>query len=549
MPPKAPQDEARRKDSENTPAKPIKVPAVEVQEHREALPTKAMPPKAPQDEKPASSRIATNSHPKGPQKDNGKEGDNNKTTSTKKPENKPKPKSPKNPIEEAFQSELKKIIDHKVSSAKQSPPDACSLLYGMGLIKRLRDGNTTVCPGTAAGTSRVRCYPNRGTRTVAKPSSYCDMTNVALDGGLMEVGKLKGIAGEDGHFKYKEGALSVVGCTGDDLKQFGKVPIASQYKGLINSAKTVESLGTCNETIEEPVVALTRNEWAHLLFTACHALNVDIISRVLGLEGKPFRVLFLDSHPMGPFTGLFEALTPGFSVMSGDTLLTKGKRRVCFRRLIVSVTGYNNFMESAATGNPLGCRENPLVVSFRDKIVKHFHHDSIPYPTTPTAIFVSRRPYAHTGFNKSTINRVVLNEKDVEAAVQKQSDKYKIRFVDFATLSFSDQIKVVHSSNILVGVHGAGLVHSLFLPPNSILIEIRLSGSGSNHRNQNIAHHAGALYYGFNTAAAARGNVNLPIETFTKVMLQAVKTLKVWPKMLKNATNMTTTTNTTLPLP
>ncbi|KAL5346701.1 hypothetical protein ACLOAV_008408 [Pseudogymnoascus australis] len=43
--------------------------------------------------------------------------------------------------------------------------------------------------------------------------------------------------------------------------------------------------------------------------------------------------------------------------------------------------------------------------------------------------------------------------------------KVTIDAVDLAAYSFADQLEVIRNTDILVGVHGAGLIHSLFLPP------------------------------------------------------------------------------------
>lgn len=48
----------------------------------------------------------------------------------------------------------------------------------------------------------------------------------------------------------------------------------------------------------------------------------------------------------------------------------------------------------------------------------------------------------------------------------------KLQIVDFASLSFKEQIQVTAGSDILLGVHGNGLSHTLFLPSRAALIEL-----------------------------------------------------------------------------
>lgn len=48
--------------------------------------------------------------------------------------------------------------------------------------------------------------------------------------------------------------------------------------------------------------------------------------------------------------------------------------------------------------------------------------------------------------------------------MKERTPRVAIRLVDFATLSFADQIRVARATDVLVGVHGAGLTHMMFMP-------------------------------------------------------------------------------------
>jgi hypothetical protein len=49
---------------------------------------------------------------------------------------------------------------------------------------------------------------------------------------------------------------------------------------------------------------------------------------------------------------------------------------------------------------------------------------------------------------------------------------YLIRLVDTASLSIAEQISIMRKTDYLIGVHGAGLSLSIFMPPHSVLHEI-----------------------------------------------------------------------------
>ena len=49
---------------------------------------------------------------------------------------------------------------------------------------------------------------------------------------------------------------------------------------------------------------------------------------------------------------------------------------------------------------------------------------------------------------------------------------YLIRLVDTASLSFIKQISIMRKTDYLIGIHGAGLSLSIFMPSQSVLYEI-----------------------------------------------------------------------------
>ena len=65
--------------------------------------------------------------------------------------------------------------------------------------------------------------------------------------------------------------------------------------------------------------------------------------------------------------------------------------------------------------------------------------------------------------------------------------------VALASLRFEDQIRKMRSTNVLVGAHGAGLMHVLFLADEAVLLEIHPSYRLDRHFRL-AARMVGALY-------------------------------------------------------
>lgn len=80
-------------------------------------------------------------------------------------------------------------------------------------------------------------------------------------------------------------------------------------------------------------------------------------------------------------------------------------------------------------------------------------------------LWSSRQPYCCRGGKIYTPKRAIANETQwIDSLGAMLGDGYKIKIVDFGTLSVFESVNVVEQSDIMVGVHGAGLMWSAFLP-------------------------------------------------------------------------------------
>ena len=60
--------------------------------------------------------------------------------------------------------------------------------------------------------------------------------------------------------------------------------------------------------------------------------------------------------------------------------------------------------------------------------------------------------------------RLLVNKEEYISNLKSKFPVVKIELVNFAAFSFAEQLRIVRCTDILVGVHGAGLTHGMFLP-------------------------------------------------------------------------------------
>lgn len=108
-------------------------------------------------------------------------------------------------------------------------------------------------------------------------------------------------------------------------------------------------------------------------------------------------------------------------------------------------------------------------------------------PHEPRVLFISRKD-------------VGTRDLDIEAetAAWLRRRGIKVEVIEMGRLPFEQQVAAVARSNVLVAANGAGMVHSLFLPPEAVVIEVTwrrgdAHGSWPPHY-RNLARYLGRHY-------------------------------------------------------
>ena len=167
------------------------------------------------------------------------------------------------------------------------------------------------------------------------------------------------------------------------------------------------------------------------------------------------QVLFLDNHSDGPYFDLWSmyAGQPPARFSTNNT--------VEHTNLIVPLAGASN---PSWQGHWLEyhCGESVLLQTFSGRVLHFYGIEPEPRRGPLVLTFINRRD-----------SRRLINQDEHLQKLELEFPEVQIRVVDFAELTFVEQLRVAQSTDILVGVHGAGLTHGFFLPPGSAVIELR----------------------------------------------------------------------------
>jgi hypothetical protein len=136
---------------------------------------------------------------------------------------------------------------------------------------------------------------------------------------------------------------------------------------------------------------------------------------------------------------------------------------ILFDRMAFVPSGGTSKLSRGGKGESLGCTPSPVITSFISLVM-----DKLPevkaVEATLDAVFIVR--------GVQTSNRRVVS-RSYEELLNRVKDNPKVKVVDFAEVGdIIEQMKIVRSAKALVGQHGAGLTHALWMHQGSKVIEI-----------------------------------------------------------------------------
>ncbi|KAL9077822.1 MAG: hypothetical protein Q9157_003248 [Trypethelium eluteriae] len=177
---------------------------------------------------------------------------------------------------------------------------------------------------------------------------------------------------------------------------------------------------------------------------------MDILSMTKDDQGIPFfhrndmedlQVIWVDDKGPGPYAEI-----------------------ECYDRVIIPNPGASNPLWQG-DWEPRRCTNSTLLETFRRRIYRQFgvaEADLEPKPEDGlTVTLIDRRQTRHLD-----------NQDHYIKKLQERFPKLHIQTLDLWAISFEEQLRILRSTNILVGTHGAGLTGTIFIPPRSNVVEI-----------------------------------------------------------------------------
>jgi len=355
------------------------------------------------------------------------------------------------------------------------------------------------------GPTRFACYKTRQHRHTG------DDTFCAGEGFVIDTGKMTKQQQEPHIFLFEDGAMQ--GTCAPDPILWRNGAFTMWHNGWFGAYRRAEAAGgardlACDHVVDETVVFVSRDNWKHLYWQTGAFFNLFVTYNVLGVQPEDVRIVMLDHWPLGPFKDVMQRAfsNPDLPITTMEQLGKEFGPRVCFRRAVFNLPEYS---AAIVKGRPNGddCSDSELVRAYASHVATSLGAVRTSFDDSKNArpvriVFNSRRNY-----DGRTLLRQLQNEQQLVDELKKRHPSAQVEQVDFAKLTFPEQILAASSADIMVGMHGSGLAHCMFMQEDGVLIEIT-QPEGNLKTFRNLCKWAGKTYVAFPfTKGGAQGSV------------------------------------------
>ena len=234
----------------------------------------------------------------------------------------------------------------------------------------------------------------------------------------------------------------------------------------LSSLQTVDaSLSKDLKQQKTPTFVIERIEAHNLYHTLCEWFNVFMVSKILEFDASKVDIVFLDHRPESP-------LDETWSTLFGNVhFVDKIDYYHIYKTLIWNIIGYNSPLNFHNLPSVPFLNEfiNFYLTSFRLQTKRSFDCQKL------NVTVVLRRDYMTHPERKELFNGLVHrkfhNEQEIVASVQKVFRTARVSTVILEKMTMAMQLDVMTRTDVLVGMHGAGMTHVLFLPEHAVTIE------------------------------------------------------------------------------
>jgi hypothetical protein len=228
-----------------------------------------------------------------------------------------------------------------------------------------------------------------------------------------------------------------------------------------------------SERRAEFTVAVIRYEYVNLYHTLAEMYSVFLTALFFDLDPANVHVLWVDGHPRGSLDDVWGTL------FASANRVSSLRNQTSFDTMVWGIVGPHSPIHCHFTTNAI------FVDEFRHFFLSRYNIDGSSHKldcSRVNVLLVWRRNYvAHPRNPSGSVSRKVANEEDLVIALRDINNdtsmtsshtSLSVKATQIDLLDMRSQLDIIATTDILIGMHGAGLSHALFLPDHAALVEL-----------------------------------------------------------------------------
>ena len=334
------------------------------------------------------------------------------------------------------------------------------------------------CGDKAQRSDAIKCYGNSHSRHMAR----CALENVAirptkLSQALFDADYI--------HFLGKEDSLQILSDKGTSCPKPDAHRVASYMEdgdyirltiSTVAKGKQVPS-SVCEKTIDKTAFFFTGHPF-HIYFRFLDYYNLHKALSDYNLNEEEYDIVRVSTGTSEYHYLDFEkSLFPNVIHISDlPNVVT------CYKRIVLVPKSYASplfqckmhwsLKEKCMTCDGKGMSDSDLQ-TFRKRVVKACSLDDHRHHNNSRLVLISRKPYKRSPKDElRKFERVLTNEGDLVKGIKTTFPSTNVTAVHLEELHVCDQVFYANQADVLLAVHGAGLVHLWWLRDDAMAVEM-----------------------------------------------------------------------------
>lgn len=210
-------------------------------------------------------------------------------------------------------------------------------------------------------------------------------------------------------------------------------------------------------------IAVTRYEYANLYHCLTDWYNAFLVMKFFNHSSCDTNILLIDAHPQVHLDDVWNVM------FNSSRKLSAVNRRTYFSQLVWGIIGYNSPLISSQSTRP------PFIEEFRSIFLSRFNITQSRRLVCgqPRILFLWRHNYvSHPRNPLGKVSRKISNEMELLHYVSVNMPDSGVYGIQIDKLKIQQQLQRIIDTDVLVGMHGAGLSHVVFLPHWAAVVEL-----------------------------------------------------------------------------